>query len=157
LLQRSRPRAMAVCSRMLPCREDAEEACQDALLQVARHITSFHGSARFTTWLHTIASNSARMTYRTLLRRAAERPAADQLVERPDPRTTSVIAGTRLDLLDALEVLDTEQPEFVQPFVLRDVCQLSYPEIAEHLGLPLGTVKGRIHHARQRIRSRLAG
>src|SRR5262250_1574417 len=102
LLRHVRPRMMTVCSRMLPHREDAEEACQDALLQVARHIATFEGRSPFTTWTHTIATNSARMTYRALRRRAHERPAAD-LVEPTDPRTTSVIAGTRLDLLDALD------------------------------------------------------
>jgi len=95
------------------------------------------------------------MTYRALRRRAHESPAAD-LVEPTDPRTTSVIAGTRLDLLDALDVLDGEQPELVPPFLLRDVCEMSYPAIADHLGVPVGTVKARIHYARQRVRALLA-
>ena len=59
--------------RLLDCEQDAEEAAQDALLLVATKIHTFGGRSRFTTWLHAVASNSARSTYRTLKRRAAER------------------------------------------------------------------------------------
>jgi len=44
----------------------------------------------------------------------------------------------------------------VTPLVLRDVCQLDYEEIAEHLGIPNGTLKSRIHAARQRVRASLS-
>lgn len=131
--------------------QDAEEATQDALLLVATKIDTYAGRSRFTTWLHAVASNSARSTYRTLKRRAGE-----QLVEEfpiaADPRTTSVIAGSRLDLLDALEVLAVSHPDLVEPLVLRDIQELDYNEIARLLDAPLGTIKSRIHHARQAIR-----
>ena len=58
---------------MLLYPQDAEEATQDALLLVATKIGSFEGRSKFTTWLHAVASNSARATYRSLKRRAAER------------------------------------------------------------------------------------
>nr|WP_237448169.1 sigma factor [Nocardioides flavescens] len=77
---------------MLLFPEDAEEATQDALLLVATRIHTSAGQSRFTTWLHAVASNSARMTYRSLERRAAERP-TDELPVHADPRTTSVIAA----------------------------------------------------------------
>ena len=98
-----------------------------------------------------MASNSARSTYRTLKRRAAER-LTDELPVHADPRTTSVIAGSRLDLLDALEVVGTDHPELVEPLVLRDVQELDYNEIAALLDVPLGTVKSRIHSARNAVR-----
>lgn len=152
LLRAVQPRVMAVCARMLPCRQDAEEACQDALMQVVRRIESFQGRAKFSTWLHVVASNSARGTYRSLRRRFAE-TAGDSFVEAPDPRTTSVIAGTRIDLLDALEKLGTEHADLVAPLVLRDICGLAYSDIALELDVAEGTVKSRIHAARTRMRS----
>ena len=151
LLVAVQPRVRRLVGRMLVHPQDAEEATQDALLAVARHITGFEGRSRFSTWLHTVAGNSARSTYRTLKRRSAEH-ATDELPERPDPRTTSVIAGSRLDLLEALEVLGQSRPELVEPVVLRDVHELDYAEIARVLDLPLGTVKSRIHHARTALR-----
>lgn len=155
LLAQIQPRVRRICGRMLIYPEDAEEATQDALLLVATKIGGFAGRSKFTTWLHAVASNSARSTYRTLKRRAAERP-TDELPAAPDPRTTSVIAGSRLDLLDALEILGADRPELVEPLVLRDVQQLDYNEIARLLDVPLGTVKSRIHTARHAVRPLLA-
>ena len=104
LLREVQPRVARICGRMLLHPQDAEEATQDALLSVARNIERFEGRSRFTTWLHAVAGNSARSTYRSLKRRAGEQP-TDELPAAADPRTTSVIAGSRLDLLEALETL----------------------------------------------------
>ncbi|MFZ2502884.1 MAG: sigma factor-like helix-turn-helix DNA-binding protein, partial [Nocardioides sp.] len=98
-----------------------------------------------------IASNSARSTYRSLKRRAAEH-AVSELPARPDPRTTSVIAGTRLDLLEALDVVEETHPQVIEPLVLRDVYGLPYDEIARLTDSPLGTVKSRVHDARAMVR-----
>jgi RNA polymerase sigma-70 factor, ECF subfamily len=151
LLAAIHPRVRRIAGRMLLYPQDAEEAAQDALLLVATKIGQFDGRSKFTTWLHAVASNSARSTYRTLKRRASER-LSDELPVHADPRTTSVIAGSRLDLLDALEVLGSTHPELVEPLVLRDVQELDYNEIARLLDTPLGTIKSRIHHARQAVR-----
>lgn len=151
LLAAVQPRVRRICGRMLLHPQDAEEATQDALLLVATKIGTFAGRSRFTTWLHAVASNSARSTYRTLKRRSAEH-SVDDLPVHADPRTTSVIAGSRLDLLEALEVLAASNPDLVEPLVLRDVQELDYNEIARLLDAPLGTVKSRIHHARKAIR-----
>jgi DNA-directed RNA polymerase specialized sigma24 family protein len=69
-------------------------------------------------------------------------------IDVPDARTTSAIAGSRLDLLDALERLEARNADLVGPVVLRGICQLDYREIAEQLGIPEGTVKSRIHQRR---------
>jgi len=152
LLVAIQPRVRRICGRMLLYPEDAEEAAQDALVVVATKIDGFEGRSRFTTWLHVVASNSARSTYRSLRRRAAEQVTDHLPMGHADPRTTSVIAGSRLDLLDALEVLGADHPELVEPLVLRDVQELSYADIAELLDIPVGTVKSRIHAARQAVR-----
>jgi RNA polymerase sigma-70 factor (ECF subfamily) len=155
LLAAIQPRIRRIAGRMLLYPQDAEEAAQDALLLVATKIGQFEGRSKFTTWLHAVASNSARSTYRTLKRRAAER-STDEMPLHADPRTTSVIAGSRLDLLEALEVVGATHPELVEPLVLRDVLGLDYNEIARLLDTPLGTIKSRIHHARQAVRPLLS-
>jgi RNA polymerase sigma-70 factor (ECF subfamily) len=78
-------------------------------------------------------------------------------LEKPDPRTTSVIAGTRLDLLDAMEIIERDHPQFVEPLILRDVYGMSYDDIAQLVGAPLGTVKAQIHHGRKLARPLLRG
>jgi RNA polymerase sigma-70 factor (ECF subfamily) len=152
LLQGIRPEVVRRCGRFLPCREDAEEAAQDVLLQVARKITSFEGRSRFSTWLYTVVANCARQKYRELKRRAAEQPAVIDVSQHVDPRTTSVIAGSKIDLLEALERLEREQPHLVAPLVYRDICNLEYADIAERIGIPLGTLKSRLHEARRQVR-----
>src|SRR3954452_8724798 len=73
LLAQIQPRVRRSCGRVVLFPEDAEEASQDALLLVATKIHTFGARSRFTTWLHAVASNSARSTYRSLKRRSAER------------------------------------------------------------------------------------
>ncbi|MFD5797667.1 RNA polymerase sigma factor [Streptomyces diastatochromogenes] len=157
LLTELRPEVVRRCGRFLPCREDAEEAAQDVLLQVARHIAAFEGRSRFSTWLYTVVANCCRQKYRELKRRAAEQPAAIEPAEHVDPRTTSVIAGSRIDLLEALDRLERESPHLVAPLVYRDICQLEYAEVAERIGIPLGTLKSRLHEARKQVRPWLRG
>jgi len=155
LLRRIQPEVLRRCARFLPHRQDAEEAAQDVLLQVARNIQRFEGRSKFSTWLHVIIANCSRQTYRALKRRFAEQASAELPLERPDPRTTSVIAGSRIDLLDALEKLERDKPDLVAPIVLRDVCQMDYNEIAEYLGVPIGTIKSRIHDGRKLVQKSL--
>jgi RNA polymerase sigma-70 factor (ECF subfamily) len=150
LLGAIRPRALNVCRGVLPYTPDAEDACQEALLNIANKICSWGGRGRFTTWMHVVAVNSARTTYRRMKNQAI---ASDVLpAEKPDPRTTSVIAGTRLDLLEAMETIERDHPQFVEPLLLRDVYGMSYEEIADLVGVPLGTIKAQIHHGRKLAR-----
>jgi RNA polymerase sigma factor (sigma-70 family) len=145
LLRAIRPTVVRACGRFLPNAADAEEAAQDTLLAIATSLASFEGRSTFSTWVHQIAANRSRSTYRSLARRSTVDVA---MPERSDPRTTSVIAGTRLDLLEGLERLD---PQLAEPLALRDVLGLDYAAIAAALRLPEGTVKSRIHQARQAI------
>jgi RNA polymerase sigma-70 factor, ECF subfamily len=155
LLTAVRPRCLNICRGVLPYTPDAEDACQEALINIANKIGSWHRNGRFTTWMHVVAVNSARTTYRRMKNQAFS---SDVLpLEKPDPRTTSVIAGTRLDLLDAMEVIERDHPQFVEPLILRDVYGLPYDDIAELIGVPLGTVKAQIHHGRRLARPLLRG
>ncbi len=158
LLAAVRPRTLAICRGVLPYTPDAEDACQDALINVATKIGGWAGRGRFTTWLHVVAVNTARSTYRRMKNQAvAADPQEHGAMQRPDPRTTSVIAGTRLDLLEAMETIEKEHPQFVEPLLLRDVYGLPYDEIAALVDAPLGTVKAQIHHGRKLARPLLRG
>ena len=154
LLRVIRPEVVRRCGRFLPFREDAEDAAQEALLQVARRIGDFEGRSSFGTWLYVVVTNAARQTYRQLKRRAVPigDGAGDSVLDRPDPRTTSVIAGSTLDLLDALDRLEASRPALVAPLVYRDVLGLDYAEIAARLDVPVGTVRSRLHEARLAVR-----
>lgn len=154
VLIRVRPLVMRRCARFLPHAQDAEEAAQDALLAVGTRISTYGGRGSFIGWVTVIASNSARSTYRSM-RRRADTAGVAAVPEIVDPRTTSVIAGTRIDLMESLGELERRHPALVESFVLRDLGALPYDEIAELTAVPLGTVKDRIHQARRFMRERL--
>ncbi|MFI9330525.1 RNA polymerase sigma factor [Kitasatospora sp. NPDC052868] len=153
LLAKLRPVVLRRCSRLLPHHADAEEAAQDALLSISTHLGAYGGHGSFLGWVTVIASNAARSTYRSMRRRAEDSHA--DLPESVDPRTTSVIAGTRLDLMEALTALERKHPALVEAFVLRDLGDLTYAQVAAELEVPLGTVKDRIHQARRFLREHL--
>jgi RNA polymerase sigma factor (sigma-70 family) len=155
LLRAVRPDVLRRCARILPHPSDAEDACQEALLAVARGIGTFAGRSRFTTWLYPVVAHAAFATYRRM-RATADRAGFAPLPETPDPRRVSVVAGTRLDIVDALERLRADAPHVVDAVVLRDLMGVGYAEIAGSLGVPVGTVKSRINHGRTALRAHLA-
>ena len=107
LLVTVRPEVLRLCTRMLSNREDAEEACQDALLAMARGLPGFEGQSAFRTWLYRIAANRSRSAYR----RSGSREltaGVEVLSGIADARRTSVVAITRLDLLAAMGTLRAE-------------------------------------------------
>lgn len=133
LLAAVEPETLRLCGRFLPNRQDAEEACQDTLWAVASGIGNFHGRSTFRTWLHSLAANRARSTYQVIRRRHNGEAAGAPLPDRADPRRTSIVAATRVDLLEALDGLP---PDYAESAALRDVLGLSYGDIAELLDVP---------------------
>lgn len=152
LLVAARPLILGRCRRFLPNPLDAEEAAQDALLAVSRRITTFEGRSKFTTWMYQLTSNAAIDTYRKLKRRRSVLETPPDLAAAGS--TPSVVAGARIDVLEAAEQLEQR---LVEPVFLRDLCELEYSDIAELLGVPVGTVKSRIHDGRAKLRHALYG
>ncbi len=147
--------------RMMGNREEAEDVAQETFLSLHRHGHRFRGEARFSTFVYRVASNAALNRRRTLgrnrarLKKLAVRQAAGddlpQSPRNPEDSTGGVeISGA---VRDALETL---KPSLRLPVLLYDIEGLAYGEIAEVLGVAEGTVKSRIHRARQALRQKLA-
>jgi RNA polymerase sigma-70 factor, ECF subfamily len=133
--------------RMLGDDAAAEDALQDTFLRVARSLPSFStsGPAAFSTWILTIARRAA------LTPRRPPPPASMRELEvTPLPVE---LAGVRRRLEDALGTLSPEQRAV---FVLRELSQLSYDEIAVAVGVDVGTVRSRLHRARAALQAALA-
>ena len=143
LLDRHVDRVHAVCRRVLANPEDALDATQEALIAVARGISSFDGRSAFTTWLYRVATNAALDE----LRRRARRPTPVEDLPEPAAASTGMEdrVGARLDVDAALAQLPEE---FRVAVVLRDLCDLDYAEIAAVLDIPPGTVRSRIARGR---------
>ena len=150
LLAAIQPRVQRICGRMLLYPEDAEEAAQDALMLVATKIGAFEGRPSSppgcTPWRPTAPARPTAPS--------SGGPPSDhrRAAAHADPRTTSVIAGSRLDLLEALDVSAPTHPDLVEPLVLRDVQELEYADIAAAAGHPAR--HGQVAHppARQAVR-----
>jgi RNA polymerase sigma-70 factor (ECF subfamily) len=156
LLRRHHPRLRALCQRLTGSPADADDACQEALIALARGLPRFDGRSTFATWAYRVTTN----TCLDELRRRRRRPEPDLVVTEGGghgaggaPDATEDVA-TRLDVDAALAML---APEFRAAVVLRDLCQLSYAEIAEVLVVPVGTVRSRIARGRGSLLHLLAG
>jgi RNA polymerase sigma-70 factor, ECF subfamily len=131
---------------------EAEDVTQDAFLRAFHRLDQYRGTAAFRTWLLQIAQNAALNTLARARRRPAE-PASDSPeVPDRDPVRQPVTRLERRERQQRLELkLRSLRPEYRNLLVLRDLEGLSYAEIAEVLEMPLGSVKGRLHRARDEL------
>jgi RNA polymerase sigma-70 factor (ECF subfamily) len=151
LVRRHEQRIYNLCLRMLGRPEDARDATQDTFLTALRKLGSFRGDAAFSTWLHRVAVNACFDILRKRGRRAEE-----PLPEDPGPGPGDV-AETAADVVDVQAALLRVPEEFRAVLVLHDVQDLPYDEIAEILGIPMGTVKSRLHRGRLALAALLSG
>lgn len=150
----------ALVVRMVPDRDQASDAVQEAFFSAFRNLRSFRGGS-VRSWLSRIAVNAAMDQQRLRKRRPAQPyPEFEDDTWQPpagpeaDPeRTTLQIERGRV-LHAALSSITQDQRNAI---VLYDVEGYDYQEIADLTGVSLGTVKSRIHRGRLALRDRLAG
>ena len=144
LVRRHERRVYNLAYRMLGREEDARDATQDAFLSALRKLPSFRGDAAFTTWMHRVTVNACY----DILRKRKREPALEipeGLAEQGVPHDHAEQTTISIDVQRAL--LQVPQ-EFRAAIVLHDVHDLAYEDVAEILGVPIGTVKSRIHRGR---------
>lgn len=130
----------------------ADDVVQEVWISVYRHLSGFRGEAQLSTWLHRITLNAC---HKALTARAhlpleeTPEPAAPH-----DPAHAGERADLRARLAGAMRQLPPEQRDAVG---LRELGGLDYAEIAEVLGVEVGTVKSRISRGRAALRALLAG
>lgn len=160
LLRRHYDRVHAVCRRVVGS-ADVDDAAQEALISVVRGLPRFDGRAQFTTWLYRIATNAALDELRRRARRPVLRLADDEGQQPDDDRVADPLAHRTVegaaDRIDIDAAIATLPEEFRAAVALRDVCDLDYAEIAEALGVPVGTVKSRIARGRTLLARALGG
>ena len=149
----------AVCLRMMASAQDAQDALQDAMLRMWRGLQDFDERARFATWAYRVTTNACLDALRKQKKRlASSLEALQEEGYMPEDPTASpedvVIQNTRRQAVqDALAELP---PDARAALVLRDIQGESYEQVAEALGLTLGTAKSRIHRAREKLAGLLA-
>jgi RNA polymerase sigma-70 factor, ECF subfamily len=145
--------------------DDLADTVQDIFLLAYRGLGSFRGESQFATWLTRIAlrhcyreakrQRRRRMLFSPFSRRDGERePAEERLAS--DARTDrAIVAGERGSAV--VEAMGRLPEEFRTVLVLRIVEEMPVEEVAAALGISTGTVKSRLHRAKEKMRELLAG
>lgn len=161
LFERYRDAAFAAAARITGRREDALDVVQDAFIKAFDSLRRFQGEAGFKTWLLRIVSNRAL----DLLRSRRVRLAApldgepDRAAPAPPARDDGGPGGDleRHELAARLtQAVEALPPDQRAVFALFATGEMSYGEIADVLGIPIGTVMSRLFHARLKLKERLA-
>ena len=160
LVERHQDRLFAGLCRMLGSAEEAREAAQEAFVHAYQKLDTFQGTAAFSTWLYRIAVNAAfsrqRRTrrYRASLNGTDGAAGYEPVDHRADADPSQPIEQqeTQRIVQDALAALPEE---FRIALVLKEMEGLCYEEIAEIVGVPIGTIRSRIHRGRNELREKL--
>jgi RNA polymerase sigma factor (sigma-70 family) len=164
LMRQEGPRIYALALRLAGNAADGQDLAADTFVRAFRAFGSFRGDAAFGSWVYRICLNTWKNRLRTRQRRFfwshfslggrddEDAPAFDPPSPEPPPDAPLEKEERRRRVADALDSLGAEDRTIL---VLRDVEDKPYEEIAELLGLPLGTVKSRLARARLKLRDLL--
>jgi RNA polymerase sigma-70 factor (ECF subfamily) len=154
LVRRHQGKVRGLLLRLCGDRTLADDLAQEVFLRAYRGLWGFEGRSSFGTWLYRISYN-AYLNHSTRVRKWSSLPTAyDAETAAPDDALSPPRADLRRDLEAAVATLPQRYRGVVVLYYLQD---LSYPEIAEILDVPLGTVKTHLHRAKRLLRSRLHG
>jgi RNA polymerase sigma-70 factor (ECF subfamily) len=143
--------------RLLGDYDEAAEVAQEVFLSAYKSIGQFRGDANFSTWLYRIGLNHA----------SSRRKSLNNAQQRHVPFDgTEVIADRATDPARSFEskeiqqrvqqALNSLEPDDARIIVLRDLQDVPYENVAEMLDIPVGTVKSRLHRARQALKANLS-
>jgi RNA polymerase sigma-70 factor (ECF subfamily) len=131
-------------------RAAAEDAAQETFVRVWKALPGFDGRAALGTWIYTITRNTCLMDLRRRRPTVSfDDPGSDEAHHAAAAVATGPAADPeRGNLLRLLETLPGNQQQAVRLFYLEE---RSYEDVAEQLGMPIGTVKNLLHRARKRL------
>lgn len=145
LLRRSQPDLRRYARRFCLA-ADVDDAVQESLIRITRHLPQLRAAAAFSGWLMTMVKRECLRLARLV---RLHEPSTDELLDQLATRSDE---GLRLDLGRALESLPAHYLEVV---LLRDAEELSLQEIAARTGETIACVKSRLHRARMLVREYL--
>jgi RNA polymerase sigma-70 factor (ECF subfamily) len=156
LVLRYQARLFSAVSRVISNVEDCQDVVQEAFLHAYQHLASFKGDAQFFTWLYRIAMNAAISLRRK--RKPALRivgPDGESVIDPADQSDASQPSHA-LDQTERERVvkkaLSRCSAEHRAVLVMKDMEGMKYEEMAEVLGVPVGTIRSRLHRARLELR-----
>jgi RNA polymerase sigma-70 factor (ECF subfamily) len=157
-------RVMGLCLRMTRRRDVAEDCVQQTFVRAWRNLAAFEGRSAFGTWLHRIAVNEVLTQARNRgTRIEADERNTGQDRDRDesghgldaDATVDTGGAGDAGEVMDVERVLATLPPGSREVVVLQAIYGYSHEEVADMLGIAVGTCKAQLHRGRRLLRERL--
>jgi RNA polymerase sigma-70 factor (ECF subfamily) len=149
-------KVLTICSYYLKDSHEAHDVSQEVFIKVHRGLPAFREEAKLSTWIHTIAINTCKNQVSFFRRLFARRADIDEetLIRSPNPGPDEDVETRERDriLRDEIQRLPAKFKEIV---ILKDIQNRSYEEIGEMLSINQGTVKSRLHRAREALAERL--
>ena len=152
LVDRYKVRLLNLIYRMLQNKDEAEDILQETFLRVYRERQSYDPTYAFSTWVYTITLNLCR---NELKKRKRFKFFGIDLIKNNREYASEGIKNTNRLSSTMENAIGSLGVKYRTVFLLRDVNQLSYEEISQSLGIPMGTVKSRVNRARLMLRDRL--
>lgn len=153
LVVRYRP-AVVRLARTIVGANHAEDVAQDSLLLAFKALPSIEEPRKFPAWLSAITRNRALRFSTTENQHASKRVALDEaLLEKIEALAKPLAEKERDESL--LAALDSLPPDYAMPLRLRFLDEMPLNRIAAFMGVPLSTVKWRIHHGKKLLRARV--
>lgn len=135
--------------------QDANDLVQDTIIKAIRYHKLYKEGTNFRGWLYTIMRNTFINQYRRGVKRRSIIETSEELSSYQLSRSADGNRGeNKFVMEDINKAMAKLQPEYSTPF-LRYFEGYKYHEIAEELNIPIGTVKTRIHLARQALKGQL--
>jgi RNA polymerase sigma factor, sigma-70 family len=151
LMEAHQSRIYALCFKYMQNTHDASDAAQEAILKIYLGINKFRFASAFSTWAYRIAVNACM----DMLRKRRETVPLEDFGHEStlgNPDTDVLYAEFRKGLAKAVASL---QPKDKSLIILRDMEHKTYEDIADILGVPVGTVKSRLARAREKLKKML--
>ena len=156
LLRKYKRPVFSLVYRMVRQREEAEELASEAFFKAFRALASYDPEQPFSSWIFKISSNLSIDWLRKRKLETSSLDDEDSVWEVPDERPTAEEALERRQTMRIVEeAIGKLAPDYRVVVLLRHHEERSYEEIADILGLPLGTVKIRLFRAREELKKRL--
>lgn len=163
LVEKYQRRLLRLLSRMVRDPDEIEDIAQETFIKAYRALPNFRGDAAFYTWLYRIGVNTAKNYLAT--RKKAMPTISDQAMDDDDEPSERLVAQdnntpesellSKQVAMAVNQVVDALPEELRTAITLREMEGLSYEEIAESMGCPIGTVRSRIFRAREAIAAKL--
>jgi RNA polymerase sigma-70 factor, ECF subfamily len=156
LIRRHQKTIFNLVYRMLGDYDEAAEISQEVFLSAYRAIGNFRGEANFSTWLYRIALNHATTRRKSLNTRQQRNIPIENTEPASDPHPGPAESLEKKEVRQRVQqALNCLEPEDAAVILLRDLQDVPYEEVARMLEIPIGTVKSRLHRARQALKSEL--